>query len=782
MKMFHWFIGLLMAASSAQTTDAEARLVNGNSRCSGRVEILYNNEWGTVCDDNWDVYDAKVVCRQVGCGPAQSATSGGSFGPGTGQIWMDDVSCSGSESALSECRHRGFGTHNCGHGDDAGVICSDAEIRLVNGNSRCSGRVEILIDNQWGTVCDDGWDLTNAQVVCRQLGCGPTQSTTIGTTFGPAVEARLVNGNSRCSGRVEILYNNQWGTVCDDNWDVYDAKVVCRQAGCGPAQSATSGGSFGPGTGQIWMDDVSCSGSESALSECRHRGFGTHNCGHGDDAGVICSDAEIRLVNGNSRCSGRVEILIDNQWGTVCDDGWNLTNAQVVCRQLGCGPTQSTTIGTTFGPAVEARLVNGNSRCSGRVEILYNNQWGTVCDDNWDVYDAKVVCRQVGCGPAQSATSGGSFGPGTGQIWMDDVSCSGSESALSECRHRGFGTHNCGHGDDAGVICSDAEIRLVNGNSRCSGRVEILIDNQWGTVCDDGWDLTNAQVVCRQLGCGPTQSTTIGATFGPAVEARLVNGNSRCSGRVEILYNNQWGTVCDDNWDVYDAKVVCRQAGCGPAQSATSGGSFGPGTGQIWMDDVSCSGSESALSECRHRGFGTHNCGHGDDAGVICSDAEIRLVNGNSRCSGRVEILIDNQWGTVCDDGWDLTNAQVVCRQLGCGPTQSTTIGATFGPAVEARLVNGNSRCSGRVEILYNNEWGTVCDDNWDVYDAKVVCRQVGCGPAQSATSGGSFGPEDNAAQFSFIESELVCGQDHLRLAVQKRLLDERGLTPPPLT
>ncbi|XP_027147358.1 deleted in malignant brain tumors 1 protein-like [Larimichthys crocea] len=332
-----------MAASSAQTTDAEVRLVNGNSRCSGRVEIFIDNQWGTVCDDGWDLTNAQVVCRQLGCGPAQSATIGVTFGPGTGQIWMDDVSCSGSESGLTDCFHRGFGTHNCNHGQDVGVMCS-------------------------------------------------------------AVEAWLVNGNSHCSGRVEVLYNNQWGTVCDDDWYVYDANVVCRQVGCGPAQSATIGASFGPGTGQIWMDDVSCSGSESGLSECRHQGFGTHNCGHGDDAGVICSDAEVRLVNGNSRCSGRVEIFIDNQWGTVCDDGWDLTNAQVVCRQLGCGP-------------------------------------------------------------AQSATSGASFGPGPGQIWMDDVSCTGSESGLSDCFHRGFGTHNCNHGQDVGVMCS--ELFQTTGSVRC---------------------------------------------------------------------------------------------------------------------------------------------------------------------------------------------------------------------------------------------------------------------------------------------------------------------------
>ncbi|XP_028664161.1 scavenger receptor cysteine-rich domain-containing group B protein isoform X1 [Erpetoichthys calabaricus] len=515
------------------STPIQVRLVNGRGRCEGRVEILYNDTWGTVCDDDWDIVDANVVCRQLSCGLALAVSGSAIFGQGTGPILLDNVDCKGTESGLSQCSSLGWGVHNCYHYEDVAVTCNDMSFPVIREKNQQTTPTPKKTGQEEGSV-------------------------------------RLVNGPDACQGRVEIFYKGSWGTVCDDDWGIKDAIVVCHQVGCGPALAFTTNAFYGYGTGLILLDNVNCDGSESFLASCYSLGWAIHNCGHHEDAGVVCAGTGISTV-------------VPNSTTTMNQTKKTVTESMAVAALTGTVTQGIPSTADSQIPSVRGsiRVVNGNSSCQGRVEVFYNNAWGTVCDDDWDMFNAKVVCKQLGCGSAIEAKVLGYFGYGSGPILLDNVDCDGSEPFLSDCFHLGWGQHNCGHHEDAGVICGDV-VKLPPK---------------------------------EQL----THTTTPSPTIPREGAVRLVNGRHRCEGRVELYLEKQWGTVCDDAWDLKDARVVCRQMGCGNATAAQEEAYFGRGTGIILLDNLKCRGNETYLQQCSHIRWDVHNCDHSEDAGVTCA-------------------------------------------------------------------------------------------------------------------------------------------------------------------
>uniref|UniRef100_A0A9J7Y871 Si:dkey-21h14.12 n=1 Tax=Cyprinus carpio carpio TaxID=630221 RepID=A0A9J7Y871_CYPCA len=670
------------------------RLVGGNSPCSGRVEVHHDGQWGTVCHNHWDKTDVEVVCRELDCGEALNAVSNANFGQGSGPIWMDQVACSGSESTLKDCRSLGWGVHNCGHHEDAVVICSG---ELADGPHLCSGRLEVLYGNTWYTVCDAAFDQQDAEVVCRELDCGAPVQVLGAAAFGKGdtqmwtqeiqsrgneslirrcyTDLRLVNGPDICSGRVERQYFSKWGSVCDACWDMRAASVLCRQLNCGIALSVVGSDWFGEGSGEIWADVFDCDGNETKLSECSISSWSraiywpTSECFY---SSLALHDGLVRL-SGERQCEGEVEVFIHQVWRRVLLDSWSLTESSVVCRQLGCdsvlnfyGSSSSSPehshecvtgfqcsgseahLGNCSSPQTlncsstqqlsitcrgSIRLVGSGGDCAGRLEVFHSGSWGTVCDDSWDIKDAHVVCRQLQCGVALSNQQVPAwFGPGSGPIWLDEVECEGNEASLWSCSSSGWGKHDCQHKEDVGVVCSEfKEIRLTEG----------------------------------------------------------------CGGNVEVFYNGSWGDLCYNNMDRDTASLICQELNCGRSGSQPRY-SVGLRSAPNWLD---------------HLNFST----------FISEHLPLRLRGGEGRCSGRVEVLHRGQWGTVCDLGWGLADAAVVCRELDCGEPVDALGDAHFGQG--SGPIWMSAVCTGSESTLkscWSGGWGKHnCDHS---KDAGVIC------------------------------------------------------------
>ena len=165
---------------------------------------------------------------------------------------------------------------------------------------------------------------------------------------------------------------------------------------------ARSSAAFGNGLALIWLDEVTCSGSESSIDACSSNGWGEHH---------YRSNINVRDKH-ESKNEEKLFLFI------------------------------------------LVRLSGGVVPYEGRVEVYHDGQWGTVCDDSWDNVDASVVCLQLGYSSSGTAMGSAEYGEGSGEIWLDDVSCDGSESGIENCGHGGWGQHNCRHAEDDGVRCN----------------------------------------------------------------------------------------------------------------------------------------------------------------------------------------------------------------------------------------------------------------------------------------------------------------------------------------
>ncbi|XP_070551855.1 scavenger receptor cysteine-rich domain superfamily protein-like [Ptychodera flava] len=691
---------LYAAVSSAATLEtgtqgqqSRVRLANSVSQNRGRLEVLVDDVWGTVCGNGFDAKAAEVVCHELGY-------SGGivyyraKYGEGDGPIWLTDVNCSGSEKSLFDCEFVVNDTKKCAHYHDVSVACietpGEGDVRLKDGH------LEIYHEGQWGTVCDDHFDENALTVVCRQLGYS--------------------HGHFRSDSTV--------------------------------------------GNGTIWLDDIRCLGHETKLTQCGHKAWGHHDCLHSEDV------------------------------------------------RLGCERSEG-----------DVRLVDGESAYEGRVEIYKNGAWLALCSENFDTDAASVICSKQGHMEYISIWNDTNTPRVNGTFQLDTSSCGGQEDHLSECLMIGRPLNNCDGNRVAGLTCSpkpsDGALRLV-GSERA---LEIYHEHTWGRLCANSFDSTMAKIACRQMGysggttkredesyygdmwklknvlCEGYESELIDCShngwdtckrYGYGSRGisltcdrhrngliRLVNGKEPFEGRLEVYFNGEWGTVCDDDFDDNDAEVVCRQLGYNYGEILQAG-SHGQGLSSIAMDDVDCSGHELKLKKCAYRGLGEHNCKHDEDVSIRCKlpgGGNLRLSGRTWAYKGVLEIFDrrTEEWVPVSFGSADSKTASVVCRELGyrggdltsanrnrddrssrfdmdivCSGYENTlkhcahdtsgdssrsnrqvvTVVCDLPENGDVRLADGRSSYDGRIEVYHESKWRKLCTQ--DDHTALVVCRQLG--------------------------------------------------------
>ncbi|XP_033123680.1 deleted in malignant brain tumors 1 protein-like [Anneissia japonica] len=620
----------------------DVRLVGGPSSNEGRVEIYYSSGWGTVCDDDWGITDADVVCKQLGYSWAVGVKREAYYGEGTGDIYLDDVECYGNEDSIFDCVHNGIYNHNCVHGEDTGVICETEDISPEDGLLRLTG--------------DD------------------------------------VDGYS---GLLGIMYRGLWGSVCKDGFDMNDANVACKQLGFQWAIDFKVGYRISSSCWS-WISDLECNGTESNLLHCGHEGLYEQGCDAYDAVSIACSDG----IND-------------------VDD---------------------------FPEYIPVRLKDGYDDSSGRVEVYYEGTWGTVCDKKWNIYDAEVVCRQLGFEGAIEAKKDGFYGVGSGSIHFKSFRCEGNETYLSACTFKYVTDGQCSHTNDAGVVCAEDnddddssylysfteypdlhsfELTACDNNPCVNGYCYLGTSSyDYHCACYEGWsgDVCDEEIV----GCGLDPCLN-----GGLCESISDNGDYKC----DCLY--AWiGTHCETERNGCNLYPCLNNGDCIDIDAGgyTCNCMTGYSGGNCEIVETACSSNPCQNGYCLI--FPNDNiyfcyCNDGWTGDLCEEEVNVDLECSSSPClHGECLELSSEGYFCSCEDFWTGVNCETStigcvaapclnggsCQDIGPYGDYECTCPAEFeGHDCQTEIACENNPCVNAVACIDNSigEYTCICETGW---------------------------------------------------------------------
>ncbi|XP_036960171.1 lysyl oxidase homolog 4-like [Acanthopagrus latus] len=599
---------------SAQGVQLRLAGVGRRGANEGRVEVFYNGAWGTVCDDEVDLNLANVVCRQLGFQRGFTWAHSAKFGQGQGLIWLDNVRCRGSEASIADCQSNGWGINDCTHAEDLGVICSP---------ERRPGSPPVSLDET---------PSSSRQQPSQSRQRNPPQS--VSPPAAPPAPAGISSSPSR--GHEIALHRNPTASRrsnINPQENGHEIQILRRNRG---SSRATSQVNTALPQGHQLPPRLANGASYRQRQETART---SPQAVRRDAGGQVDRQSQLeRRSDRNQQLSG------------------NHVEPEPVYPDMGVETDAQYTQGSAHLEEARLRAVlstnNGGLVTEGVLEVKNAGRWRHVCSNGWDLSSSRVVCGMLGFPDAEAFDQNAyrklwdsKLADPSSRLrtqiskkayWVEKVQCKGVEVSLAQCQ---------------------AQLSLPRSDVPCSGGMHAVVR------CVPGSQFA-------RYGRAPAP---------PAVPpvVRLKAGPRIGEGRVEVLREGKWGTVCDHLWDINAATVVCRELGFGTAKEALTKAQLGQGTGPIHMNSVQCTGREKSITECHYRQVPLYTCKHSQDVAVRCNvpntgmKTTVRLAGGREPSEGRVEVLMEvggvRRWGSVCSENWGINEAMVVCRQLGLG-------------------------------------------------------------------------------------------------------------------